>query len=113
MNARTEHQILLGPDGTPLFAVIPYADYEEHFEGRPDEDVLLPHEVVKLNALEGKSLICAWREHLGLTQREVAERMGIKQPSYAAMEAPDARPRVATLKKIAAAMGVEWEQLRE
>lgn len=59
------------------------------------------------------TLIRAWREHLGLTQREVARSMGISQAAYAKMEAPGSTPGAATMKKIAAAMGVEWEQFRE
>lgn len=107
-----EHQIIKAPDGTPLFAVIPWAEYEEVFEGRPDEEVFLPQEVVELVHLRDMGLIRAWREHLGLSQREVAGRMGVSQPAYAKMEAKGANPRVATLKKIAAALGVEWEQVR-
>jgi predicted transcriptional regulator len=79
--------------------------------GRPDEEVTIPHEVV-VRFLEGEvSLIRAWREHLELSQRDVALR--ISQPAYSKMEARGAAPRVATLKKIASALGVEWEQLRE
>lgn len=97
-----------------MYAIIPWAEYEEKFEGRPDEEVFLPHEVVELMHLgEGMPLIRAWREHLGLTQRDVAGRMGVSQAAYAKMEAAGSTPRVATLKKIAAAMGVEWEQLKE
>jgi DNA-binding transcriptional regulator YiaG len=79
MNTPTNHQILTH-NGKPAFAVIPYAEYlklMEHTEGRPDEEVTLPHEVVKMSTLGGMSLIRAWREHLGLTQEEVARRMGI------------------------------------
>lgn len=112
MNARTEHQIIKAPDGSPLYALVPWEEYEEKFEGRPDEEVLIPHEVVELVHLHGRPMIRAWREHLGLSQREVAGRMGVSQPAYAKMEAKAARPRVVTLKKIAAALGVEWEQLR-
>jgi DNA-binding XRE family transcriptional regulator len=113
MNARTEHQVLKAPDGTPIFAVIPWDEYEEAFGGRSDEEVVIPHEVVVIEDELGCSLVRAWREHLRLTQAEVARRMGVSQPSFARMEARGARPRVATLKKIAAALGVEWEQLRE
>ncbi len=111
-NARTEHQIIRGPDGSPLYALVPWGEYEAVFEGRPDDEVTIPHEVVELVHLQGLSMIRAWREHKGLSQRVVAGRMGISQPAYAKMEARDASPRVATLKKIAAALGVEWEQLR-
>jgi DNA-binding XRE family transcriptional regulator len=113
MNGHTEHQIIKAPDGSPLYVLIPWEEYEEKFEGRPDEEVFLPHEVVVLHVQGEMTLIRAWREHLGLTQREVAKSMGISQAAYAKMEAPGSTPRVATLKKIAAAMGVEWEQLRE
>lgn len=112
MNARTEHQIIRAPDGSPLYALVPWDEYEEAFEGRPDEDVTIPHEVVELVHLQGLSMIRAWREHLGLSQREVAGRMGVSQPAFAKMEAPGVTPRLPTLKKIAAALGVEWEQLR-
>lgn len=112
MNTRTEHQILKTPDGKPLFAVIPWEEYEEVFGGRPDTEVTIPHEVIVIEDETGCSLIRAWREHLGLTQEEVARRMGISRQAYLQMEGKDASPRVATLKKIAAAMGVAWEQLR-
>jgi DNA-binding XRE family transcriptional regulator len=112
MNRHTEHQILKSPDGTPLFAIIPWSEYEEAFGGRPDEEVMIPHEVVKLNLLGEMSLIRAWREHMKLTQEEVARRMGVTRSAFAQMETQGVRPRVSTLKKIAEAMGVEWEQLR-
>jgi DNA-binding XRE family transcriptional regulator len=115
MNTPTSHQILTH-NGTPAFAVIPYAEYlrlVEHTGGRPDEEVTLPHEVVKMSTLGGMSLLRAWREHLELTQEEVARRMGITQPAYARIEGGKTQPRVATCKRLAAAMGVEWEQLME
>jgi DNA-binding XRE family transcriptional regulator len=108
----TEHQIIKAPDGTPLFALVPWDEYEELFEGRPDEEVFIPHEVVELNLLHDKSLIRAFREYLGLTQAEVAGRMGISRAAFAQLEARNARPRASTLRRIAKAMGVEWEQLR-
>jgi DNA-binding XRE family transcriptional regulator len=96
--------------------VIPYSEYlqfMERTEGRPDEEVTLPHEVVKMSTIGGMSLIRAWREHLDLTQEEVARRMGISQPAYAKIEGGKSQPRIATCKRLATAMGVEWEQLAE
>ena len=115
MNTRTDHQILTH-NGKPAFAVIPYVEYlrlMERTDGRPDEAVTLPHEVVKMSTLGGMSIIRAWREHLGLTQEEVARRMGISQPAYAKIEGGKRQPRIATCKRLAEAMGVEWEQLTE
>ncbi len=108
----TEYQIIRGPDGAPLYVLVPWEEYEETFGGRPDDEVRIPFEVVEAN-LDGESLVKAWREHLKLTQAEVARRMGVSRAALAQMEAPGVKNRVSTLKKIALAMGVEWEQLRE
>lgn len=69
----------------------------------------LPHEVVSL-MVDGASAARAWREHLGLTQAEVAARMGISQAALARMEAAR-RPRKVTRAKLAAAMGLNVDQL--
>jgi len=52
----------------------------------------------------------AWREHLGLTQAEVAERLGISQSAYAQQES-SARLRKSSREKIAAALGITPAQL--
>ncbi|MDR0827387.1 MAG: type II toxin-antitoxin system prevent-host-death family antitoxin [Desulfovibrio sp.] len=115
MNAHIDHQIIK-QNGKPVFVVIPYDDYVDIMEGtgsRPDEEVTLPHEVVKLSTLGGLSLVRAWREHLGLTQGEVARRMGISQPAYARIENKDTQPRIATCKRLAEALGIAWDQLTD
>jgi hypothetical protein len=38
--------------------------------------------------------------------------MDVTRAAYAQMESQTAHLRVATMKKIAAALGVEWEQVR-
>jgi ribosome-binding protein aMBF1 (putative translation factor) len=43
----------------------------------------------------------------GLTQRQLAEKMGVKQPFIARLERPDAYPTVRTLQKIAKALGLK------
>ena len=115
MSVPTSHKIL-AYNGKPAFAVIPYAEYTKlmkHAGSRSDEEVTLPHEVVKMSTLGGMSLVRAWREYLGLTQEEVARRMGITQPAYAKIESGKTQPRISTYKRLAKAMGVEWEQLTE
>ena len=47
------------------------------------------------------------------TREEAARRMGVSAAAFAQMEAKKARPRAATLKKIAVALGIAWEQLRD
>lgn len=106
MNAPTDIQVINGPDGKPAFVVIPYAQYVA--QHNHDND-LIPHEVVS-RIVDGASPIRAWREHLGLTQEDVAKRMGISQPAYAQQETV-AKPRKATREKIAAAFGIKADQL--
>lgn len=105
MNAPTEIQIINDAEGNPAFVVIPYSQYVAQ-KIEPD---LIPHEVV-LRIIDGATPIRAWREHLNLTQDEVAKRMGISQPAFAQQETV-AKPRKATREKIAAAFGINADQL--
>jgi DNA-binding XRE family transcriptional regulator len=109
MNARTEFQVIVGKDGKPAFVVVPYDQFRRMNGGLAKGAV--PNEVVNLSFERGVSPIAAWREHLGLTQAEVAGRIGITQAAYAQMERVK-QPRKATLEKVAGAMGLEAEQLR-
>lgn len=61
---------------------------------------------------EDKNLIAHARVAAGLTQRQVADKMQVKQGTYAAWEI---RPvdSVSTLKRIAAALDVDWKTLVE
>ena len=74
-------------------------------------DTRLPHIIVKATLLGDVSLIRAWREYFELTQQVLADRTGLSQPALARLEKVGANPRVSTLKKLAAAMGITVEQL--
>ena len=71
----------------------------------------VPNEVENLSFERGVSAMAAWREHFGLTQAEIAGRIGITQAAYAQMERVK-QPHRATLEKVAAVLGLEVEQLR-
>ena len=75
---------------------------------RPD----LPAEVLWLHK-EGFSLIRAWREHQGVTQEELGRRLHSSAAAVAQLEAKHARPRAAMLKKVAEALDIPWEALRD
>lgn len=106
MNALTNIQTIKGPDGSPAYVVVPYAEFMRRFAREED---LIPHEVVSAT-VDGASPMKAWREHLGLTQAEVAARMGVTQAAYAQTEAAT-RPRKTTVVRVAAALQVSVEQL--
>jgi DNA-binding XRE family transcriptional regulator len=106
MKAPTNLQIINDARGNPAFVVIPYEDYLRAYDREHD---LTPQEVVKA-VVYGATPAKAWREHLKLTQAEVAVRLGISQPSYAKQEASNSLRRK-SLEKIAAALQISMAQL--
>lgn len=113
MSAHTNPQVII-QNGRPAFAVVPWDEYQKLISNQAsaEPDVWFPNEVVKSNA-RGDVLIKAWREYLGLTQAELADRAGIRQPALARLEKGGASPRKATLTKLAQAMDITVEQLIE
>lgn len=71
---------------------------------------LIPHDVVS-RMVDGATVVRAWREYLGLTQTEVAERLGITQSAYAQQES-SSRPRKATRERLAKVLGIKPDQLQ-
>jgi DNA-binding XRE family transcriptional regulator len=100
-----KHQ-LIEHNGQPVAVVVPYDEYLKIIYPELNEP-MTPHAVVKKIHLDGLTPIQAWREYLNLTQEEMAKRLGIKQSSYQQIEKKTARPRAATLEKVAAAFGIE------
>ena len=114
MDVHTKPQIITS-DGKPAFAVIPWDEYLYLVNSTEKEngvEFLFPNDVVKANA-RGSSLIKAWREHFNLTQKQLAEKSGMKQSALARIENSSATPRRKTLQKIAEALGLNVEQLIE
>lgn len=107
MDARHNVQVINDQNGNPAFVVIPYADYMAQRERDKD---LIPDAVARRILLDDMTPVRAWREHLGLTQKEVAARLGISQPAYAEQENSE-RLRKSTREKIAVALGISSIQL--
>ena len=107
--------------GLPAFVVIPFVEFArehpveaEHIKSlspRIPEGDAVPHEVVGLHVKEGMTYLRAWREYLGLTQAELAEKAGITQAALSQMEKGESKLRKATRQKLAAALGINEEQL--
>lgn len=73
------------------------------------ENNMIPHEVV-IRIVDGALPVQAWREYLNLTQDEAAERMGVSQSAFAELESVS-KPRKETREQIAAAFGINADQL--
>jgi DNA-binding XRE family transcriptional regulator len=102
------YQTIKDASGAIQYVVVPYADFLR-LSSRVDSAV--PNEVVERVIMGKLTPIRAWREHLGVTQSEIAARMGISQAALAQIEAPEARPRKTTLRRVAQALGIQLEQL--
>lgn len=109
MKKHIKYQVINGPDGNPEYIVAPYDD----FLMAVGDNARIPLTVAKRSSLEGVPLARAWREHKGLTQKDVAKKTGITQAALSQMEKPGARPHRATLVKLAQALGVEVGQLMD
>ncbi len=108
MNAPIEYRIKR--EKGRRFAVVPYEQFTRLME-RAGNAPTIPHEVAARHLVEGISLARAWREHLGFTQADIAARIDVSQAQIAQWERPGARPRHASLARLAAAMGLAPSQL--
>jgi len=123
-------QLIKDEEGKAQYAVIPYSEYchmrlamleyddddESEWEDIPYEsdiydNVGLPGEVCNVMHSENVSLQAAWRIHRGLSQQEVADKLGISQSAVSQLEAVDSRPQKRTREKLAAIYGCKQEQI--
>jgi ribosome-binding protein aMBF1 (putative translation factor) len=87
--------------------------FTKHSPGRnTGEKTFLPQSVVEKVAVEGKSLIHAWREYKNMSQEDLACRMRITDSVFRVLEKANNRLSSASIKKIATALEVTEEQLR-
>jgi len=61
----------------------------------------------KVDAIRQVIALHMLREELNLSQTEMAQAMGVKQPTIARMEQADNDPRLSTLKRYVTALGGE------
>lgn len=109
MNAHIDYQTI-NEAGAPRYAVVPIDDFRRLLAAAGAAEATIPHDVISAT-VDGATPARAWREHLSISQREVAERMGISQPAYAQMEAAAAKMRKRTRERLAKALGILPEQL--
>jgi DNA-binding XRE family transcriptional regulator/predicted RNase H-like HicB family nuclease len=64
-------------------------------------------ELIEVDPQLAVSVALRWaRQEAGLTQAELASRIGVSQQQVAKLERPGANPSIITLRKVASALGV-------
>lgn len=81
----------------------PIVDYEKWHEQQLQD----PEFLAELEKLEPGYQIARLRIKLGLTQSQLAELVGTKQPSIARLENGEGSPSLSFLEKVAEALGVQ------
>jgi len=114
-------------DGKPEYAVVPYDEWQRLLELAEEaedirdaeqamrelengEDELISGEMVA-RLLDGEPPVRVWREYCGLTQAQLAERAGVTQGAVAQIESGKRRGSVDLLRKLAAALAVDVDDL--
>ncbi len=89
MKELTNIQYLNNEEGKPAFAVLPIATLEwlkQKANIKTAIETGIPSAVAGIALDNNYSALRAWREYLGLTQEEVAQRLGISQSAYSQHE---------------------------
>ena len=120
-------QIITNRDREPAFAVIPYDEYRALMEGlewfedlrdskafeeklaRGEEEVV-PAEVVE-RLVGGESPVKVWREHRGLTQGDLGEKVGLSGSYLSQIESGKREGTVRVYTALARALGVDVDDL--
>ena len=112
-------------DGKPAFMLLPWTEFEALTEkldeaGLSDEELFdlahksgeeyLPAELVH-RVLDGENPIKAYREYRGLTQKDLAEKVGLNPVYISQIETGKRVGSTRTLGKIAEALEVDLDDL--
>lgn len=100
--------------GNPAFVRVPWDEFKRIrplLDGDKIRSIGLSQAVVEAHLLRAIPMIRAWRDHLGITQRELAAGIAVSQAAIAKLGKPTAKPRRATLEKIAEVLGISIENL--
>ena len=111
MTTPTNIQILK-QNGVPAFVVMDYKEYNElRLKNDEGKRTTYPHAVVELMFMQGMSHLKAWRTYLGLTQTDLAKKVGATQAQINNYENGKSVPRADMLMRLSSAMGVSADLL--
>lgn len=119
-------QIITSHDA-PAFAVVPYDEWErllarlEELEDLADarnlsartasgEDETFPAEFID-RLLAGESPLKVWREYRGMTLASLAKACGVSAPAISQIETGKREPSASLLKRLAAALSCDMDDL--
>jgi len=117
-------QFITDSRGNRVSAVVPIelferltqdSDIDELYEPVQSEtgtsdDVLYPNDVINILAKKDCTMQAAWRIYRGLTQKQVADALGIKQSTVSEFEKSE-RPRKDNIERLATLYRCSPEQL--
>lgn len=104
-------QIIRDAGGSPLYAVVPFDEYQALLDA--DSRVTIPHEVVALMIEKDISPMAAWRRYRGLSQVQMAGKLGVTQGAVAQAEKMGNKPHVETLRSWARVLDCNVAQLTD
>lgn len=106
-------QYIYDESGNAQFVVLPVDEYEKLLAGASsdwtnlpylaseEDKVTVPHEVVEIMVSQNVSLQAAWRIHCGLSQYDVAAKLGTTQSAVSQWERIDSKPQKKTRERLA------------
>ena len=109
MSTHTDVQVIKDAAGNPAFVVVPYSQWVKQSKLVAG---FVPDDVVGAIIMDDKTPVRAWREYLGLTQEELAAKVGMTQAALSQIESGEHKTRKATREKLAIAMGITAAMLQ-
>ncbi|RJL46495.1 helix-turn-helix domain-containing protein [Pectobacterium carotovorum] len=117
-------QYITDERGQKISAVIPIALFEKLIHNSEldelyqpvqndtgaSDDVQYPNEVINILTAKNCTMQAAWRIYRGMTQKQVAEKLGIKQSTVSEFEKSE-RPRKENIERLAELYHCKPEQL--
>ncbi|AJD46691.1 XRE family transcriptional regulator [Isoalcanivorax pacificus W11-5] len=104
-------QIIRDNSGNPLYAVVPFDEYQALLDA--NGRTTIPHEVVVLMIEKDLSPMAAWRKYRGMSQAQMAERLGVTQSAVAQAEKQGNKSHIETLRSWARVLDCEVAQLTD
>ncbi len=115
---------IIRKDGEPEYAVVPYHEFERLNEAREMADdvaaydrakaaadiITVPSEVMR-RLVAGESPVKVWREHRGLKQAELVERLGVSKGYLSQIESGKKDGTVNLYRKISRVLEVSLDEL--